>query len=110
MITIRLIVPDVDRRALLSGVFEKATDLNVVYSTPDLDEVIGESNLGISADLIVIDLSLFRTNQHIFWAILHQFYTCSRLMAVIGPATSQSTIELALVAGAAWLGQWTDSA
>lgn len=110
MTTIRLIVPDAKRRTLLRGVFEEPSDLNVIYSSPDLDEVFGDNIWGLGAEVTVVDLSLPRASQGLFWAVLHQLYASSRLVAIIEPATPKATIELALVAGAAWVVQWADPA
>ncbi|MCC6192209.1 MAG: winged helix-turn-helix domain-containing protein [Anaerolineales bacterium] len=106
---LRLIIPDAIRRGWLAQHLTQHPALQVSGDTADLDEVYGRQPLGYTADVILVDLLLPRTVQPEFWAVVHQLYPVSRLMALWTDAVPAAVLETALAAGAGWVGDWRET-
>lgn len=97
MIALRLVSHRPERRDWLEAMLNADTELKVVCSVADVDDIIGSSAL--HADVIVVDLAHPRAVESRFWSALHVYFPGARLMALVDAPIVLATLEAALHAG-----------
>ena len=106
MITLRLLVDRLDRRAWLESVLNTDPQLDVVCGGDDLDDIIQPHRLG--ADVIVVDLAHPRAGESRFWSALHVYFPGARLMVLAESPIDPARLEAALHAGGYCMVDWRE--
>jgi len=107
MISIRLLIPDQQRRRWLTQLIPDHPEIRVVTTNVTLES---DAEMVMPAfDVVVVDLAHPGVTQARFWATLHVLYPNARYVALTEAPLEPTLVGAALQAGATYMVDWSES-